>query len=98
MSDKMADSITDGPRYDDEVVIPEVEFIRVVPLQVGSLQERTASALNDYHNNDEADVDEFVYLLNEWLNRYESVSADVDFAGLDGAIDNLKKVIKEQAE
>ena len=98
MSDKMPDSITDGPRYDDDVVIPEIEFIRVVPLQVGSLQERTASAINRFHE-DEADIDEIVYLLNEWLNRYESVSADVDaqFAGLDGAIDNLKKVIKEQA-
>ena len=58
-----------GP--EDDTIIPEVEFIRVVPMQVGGIEERTTMALNNFYQ-DKGDIDIIVWLLEEWLNREQS--------------------------
>ena len=73
---KMPCSITDGPKCDDEQTIPEIEFIRVAPTQIGGLPERITLALNDYHN-DNADIDVLVMLLEESLNTLEQASKSI---------------------
>ena len=87
----------------DEVSMPEPEFIRVIPMQAGGLPWRITEALNDYHHQDEADIDVMAMLLEECLNTIEA--ADKNFQdivkrceSMSAAIDNLRSVIGVQAE
>ena len=92
----------------DEVSMPEVEFIRAIPLQVGGLPARINLALADFHA-DKPDIDVMALLLEEWallleecLNTIET--ADKNFQdivkrceSMSAAIDNLRAVVKVQA-
>ena len=85
----------------DEVSMPEVEFIRAIPLQVGGLPARINLALADFHA-DKPDIDVMALLLEECLNTIET--ADKNFQdivkrceSMSAAIDNLRAVVKVQA-
>jgi len=85
-----------------EVSMPEVEFIREVPLQVGGLPARINLALADFHA-DKPDIDIMALLLEECLNTIET--ADKNFQNIvkrcesmSAAIDNLRAVVGVQAE
>ena len=98
---KMPCEITDsgainGP--EDDVIIPEVEFVRHVPMQVGGLPWRIRMALNDYRE-DRADIDVMMLLLEEALHAIKL--ADENFRALSDGVDQfLARIdtIKEQAE
>jgi len=86
----------------DEVSMPEVEFIRAIPLQVGGLPARINLALADFHA-DKPDIDVMALLLEECLNTIET--ADKNFQdivkrceSMSAAIDNLRAVVGVQAE